>query len=280
MGRPSTTRRKLAIASWGRPRDPSIHGRLTVDAAEALACVERLRETTGEHVTLTHLVGRAVAEALVAEPSVNGRIRLGRFVPHDDVTLSFLVQVDEGAELASARVPGVEDLSVAGIAAEVRERAGRLRDGRDPDWERSRDVVRLLPTWLLSPLLWLVGWLGSSLGVALPALGVRRFPFGSAIVTNVGMLGLDEAYIPPTPFARVPLYVLVGAVRQRPAVVDGEVRPRPQLTITATLDHRFVDGVQAGTLASTFRRVMEDPWSLEDMPARPADAAPAVGGRS
>jgi hypothetical protein len=38
---------------------------------------------------------------------------------------------------------------------------------------------------------------------------------------------------------------------------------REMLTITATVDHRFVDGYQLGTLARAFRQVFEDPWSLE-----------------
>jgi hypothetical protein len=124
-------------------------------------------------------------------------------------------------------------------------------------------VVRLLPTWLLRPLVWFTGWLTSSVGVQAGPLGLERQPFGSGIVTSVGMLGLDEAWVPPTPFARVPLYVLIGAVRPRPVVTDGQVVVRPMLTVTATLDHRFVDGFQAATLARTFRRVFEDPWSLD-----------------
>jgi pyruvate/2-oxoglutarate dehydrogenase complex dihydrolipoamide acyltransferase (E2) component len=45
---------------------------------------------------------------------------------------------------------------------------------------------------------------------------------------------------------------------------------RPMLTVTATLDHRFVDGFQAATLAKSFRRTFEDPWSL-DRPVQGAD---------
>jgi pyruvate/2-oxoglutarate dehydrogenase complex dihydrolipoamide acyltransferase (E2) component len=61
----------------------------------------------------------------------------------------------------------------------------------------------------------------------------------------------------------VPVYVLVGAIKQQPAVVDGQIVPRPLLTITATIDHRFIDGFQGGTLAKVVRQVLEDPWILE-----------------
>ena len=77
------------------------------------------------------------------------------------------------------------------------------------------------------------------------------------------MLGVDEGYAPPTPFARTPVLVLIGAMRDRPAAVDGKLAIRPQMTITATIDHRFIDGFQAGTLVRVMRAVMAEPESVE-----------------
>lgn len=273
MGDTNSLRRKLAIASWAAPREGNIYGRLTVDATEALAYLEHVRATTGERATLTHLVGKAVALALAEEPTLNGYLRLGRYHPHDEVAMAFLVTMEDGSDLAKAKLRGVDRLSIAEIARDLREAAGRLRRGEDDDWEKSKGIVRLLPTWLLRPVLWLVGLLSSSFGMESKPLGVERFPFGSAIVTSVGMLGLDEAFVPPTPFARVPLYVLIGACRPQPTVVDGEVVVRNLLTVTATVDHRFVDGFQAGVLARVFREVFADPWRLDGLDGRPRVAA-------
>jgi hypothetical protein len=267
---PNSVRRKLAIATWRPPREANIYGKLELDATEALAYLADVRGRSSERVTLTHLVGRATAAALAAEPSLNGRISLGRYVPNSRVSLAFLVTMPDGSDLARARVDDVDRKDLPTIAAELRERSERLRTGTDENWEQSKRIVRALPTTLLRPLVWLTGWLTSSLGVSAKALGLERQPFGSAIVTSVGMLGLDEAWVPPTPFARVPLYVLIGAVRERPVVVDGAVVTRPMLTVTATIDHRFIDGFQAATLARTFRRVFEDPWSLDAPEGTPA----------
>ncbi|WP_410968970.1 2-oxo acid dehydrogenase subunit E2, partial [Salmonella sp. SAL4444] len=59
------------------------------------------------------------------------------------------------------------------------------------------------------------------------------------------------------------VYVLVGAVRERATVVDGKIVIRPEVTITATVDHRFIDGHQAATLAKVVRSSMEAPWTLD-----------------
>lgn len=272
MAGPNPLRRKLSIATWRPSRAGNIYGKLTVDATEALAYLEDVRERTGERVTVTHLVGRAVAQALAIEPSLNGRIRFGKYIPHDSVDITYLVAMEDGSDLAKAKVADADKKSLSQIAQELREQANRLREGRDEDWEKSKGAIKLLPTWLLRPLLWLTGFISSSLGWNAPALGVTKYAFGSAIVTSVGMFGLDEGYVPPTPFARVPLYVLIGAVRDRATVVDGDVVVRPLLTITATIDHRFIDGFQGGVLAQAVRQVFEDPWAL-DRPSQPTQAS-------
>ena len=261
--RKMTTRRKLAIATWSAPREGNIYGKLTVDADRLLAWIEKERERTGVKVTLTHAVGKAVAKALAAAPGLNGRIAWGRFVPHDDVAVTFLVVLDGGADLAKAKVSGADGKSVAEIAGELGGLALKLRDGNDENFEKSKGTLRLLPTWLIRPMIQVVGWLTGSLGVSVPALGLEGFPFGSAIVTSVGMFGLDEGFVPPTPFARVPLYVLVGAVSPQPAVEDGEFVVKQRMTITATIDHRFIDGFQGGVLAKVVRECLENPERLD-----------------
>jgi pyruvate dehydrogenase E2 component (dihydrolipoamide acetyltransferase) len=268
-----TIRRKLTIATWARPREGNIYGKLTVDATNALAWLAYLRETTDERVTITHFVGRVVGEALSQAPGLNGYIRLGRYVPHERTSLAFLVALEEGANLAKAKVDDIDKKSVVDVARELRELAERLRKGKDEEFNKSQGPLHFLPTWLIKPLVFVSGWLTSSLGVGVKALGLTPFPFGSCIVTSVGMFGLDEGYAPPTPFARTPLLVLIGALRDTPVAIDGAVVVRKMITLTATIDHRFMDGYQGGILAKTVREMFESPWKLDGLQAPPPEVA-------
>lgn len=256
-------RRKLAIATWAAPREGNIFGKMTLDATKALQYLDEVRERTGEKVTITALVGRVVGEALKATPSLNGRIVLGRYIPHQSVDVSFLVSLEGGNDLAKAKVDDIDRKSVSDVHKELAARVSSLRGGKDPDFEKSKGVLRLLPVFLLKPLLFLTGWLTGALGVGARPLGLERFPFGAAIVTNVGVFGLDEGFVPQTPFARVPLYVLVGSVKEGATVVNGQLVIHSQVTLCATLDHRFVDGAQIGTMAKVVREKFENPWSLD-----------------
>lgn len=264
-----SVRRKLSIASWAAPQEGNIYGKLTLDVTEALRYLDWLRQKTGEKVTITHLIGRACGEALKEAPSLNGVIRFGTFVPHSTVDISFLVTLEGGNNLAKAKVCGADRKGVAEIAKELRELAEQLRAGRDEQFKKSQGPLALLPTWLIRPLVLFTGWLTGVLGIGMPALGLESFPFGGLIITNVGVFGLDEGFAPPTPWAHVPTYVLMGAVRDAPAVQDGVLVVRKQVTLCATIDHRFIDGAQGGVLAKVVRRVIENPWTLEGMTGPP-----------
>jgi pyruvate/2-oxoglutarate dehydrogenase complex dihydrolipoamide acyltransferase (E2) component len=272
----NSTRRKLAIATWGPPDEGNIFGKLTIDATEAVAWIQHIRTTTGEKVSMTHLVGKAVALALAKAPGLNGRIVWGRYEPFATVDVTFLVALEDGADLAKVKIERLDQRPVTEVARVLRDKADKLRGGKDPEFEKSKGMLRALPTWILRPLLRFTGWLTGSLGVSLPALGLEAFPFGSCIITSVGMLGIEEAFAPHTPFARVPVLILVGAVHDAPAVKNGQLVVQKQVTITATVDHRFVDGSQLGTLAKTVRAVLEDPWTLDGSQRPPAQTVGAA----
>ena len=266
-------RRKLAIASWSEPSEGNIYGKLSVDMTQALRYLDELRARTGEKVTVTHLVGKAVALALRLAPTLNGRILMGTYVPFPTIDIAFLVALEDGKDLAKAKITSVDKKSVVELAQELASRTSRLRGGGDRDFEKSKGAIKVLPTWLLGPVLKATGFVASSLGWTVKGLGIEAFPFGSCIITNVGMFGVDEAFVPPTPFARVPLYILVGALREQAVVKDGQVVAQRQLTITATIDHRFIDGAQLAVVAKTLRSVLENPWQLDS--ADGSTAAPA-----
>jgi pyruvate dehydrogenase E2 component (dihydrolipoamide acetyltransferase) len=69
--------------------------------------------------------------------------------------------------------------------------------------------------------------------------------------------------VAPVPLARVPLYICVGAVKEAALVVDGQVAVRPQIVITATADHRLVDGAHAAKLARIVRALLAEPSRID-----------------
>jgi pyruvate/2-oxoglutarate dehydrogenase complex dihydrolipoamide acyltransferase (E2) component len=259
---PKTTGwRKVATSTWGWPTDPQIYGRLELDAAPLVEAIEVLRERTGAHVTATTLVTRAIALGLRDNPSINTRLRFGRFVPRESVDV-FVIVAAPGSDLSGVRVRRAADKGAAEIAREIVERAAEARAGKG-ELDRAKGMMAATPYFLLKPFLRLSAFLTSDLGLDLRRMGMPKEAFGGAMVTNVGVFGIQEGWAPLSPVYRVPIIVLVGEIREKPWVVDGEVRTRPVIPITPTIDHRWVDGHGIAGLAGTFRKYMANPLAHE-----------------
>lgn len=76
-------------------------------------------------------------------------------------------------------------------------------------------------------------------------------------ISNLGMFGIEEftAVINP-PEAGI---IAVGAVEERPVVVDGEVVVQPRMRITMSCDHRVIDGAQGARFLATLKSFLEEP---------------------
>jgi len=75
---------------------------------------------------------------------------------------------------------------------------------------------------------------------------------------------LTEAFLAPVPFARVPLYLAIGRVHDATAVVDGAIVVHQQIVITATADHRIIDGAHAGRIATMLTDLLSEPANLDE----------------
>ncbi len=260
MTRPSV-RRKIAVASWTAPTEGRIHARAEVDVSAALAHLEVLRAQHGVRVTLTHLVGAALGRAMRAVPEARARVVFGRLRPIDDCCVSFAVDIGDGHDLAPVRVADADRLTTVEVARAVEAGAAAVRAGQDRSFRRSSSILRMVPVWAMRPVVGVASVVTGGLGRGL--LGQPGRPLGTAFVSNVGSLGLEEAYLAPVPFARVPVYLAVGAVRERPVVVDHEVVARPTCVLVATADHRIVDGAHAGQLQQALLAHLADPAGLD-----------------
>jgi pyruvate/2-oxoglutarate dehydrogenase complex dihydrolipoamide acyltransferase (E2) component len=261
VSRRTPVRRKIAVASWRPSRDGRIYARMEVDATAALAYLDRVRAESGEGVTVTHVVGAALARALREVDEIRARVVLGRLVALASCDIGFAVDISGGSDLAPVKVHDVDRLTPLEIARELDAGAQRLRGGEDTAYRRSSGLVRRMPSWSVRPALATASLVAGGLGRGI--LGQPGFPLGTAFVSNVGTLGLDEAFLAPVPFARTPVYLAVGAVTPRAVVVDGEVVARPVLVLVATADHRVVDGAHAGRMATIVRELLLHPERLD-----------------
>ena len=213
--------------------------------------LDRLRP---DGLTITPLLAAAAGRALAEHRALVSRVLFGAARPRRQVVVSIVVAVGEGDNLAVVRVVDADQKSVRAIDDELQRGAERLRRGQDADFEQSMRAVERTPMALLKPGLAATGWLSGALGLSNSALGLHPDPLGSLCLSNIGGLGLDEAFSPPTPFAYAPVDLLVGSVADRPVVRDGAAAVRPCLTMNLTVDARVASWSAVDAFAGGLRR--------------------------
>jgi pyruvate dehydrogenase E2 component (dihydrolipoamide acetyltransferase) len=265
--------RKLAIGSWQTAYDPTVYGTLSVRMEKALAYIERFREVHGVRLTVTHLVAKAVAEALRRCPDANAIMRWNKIYLRKGVTLSVLVvQTDGGdgkVDLTAAKIENAEGKTLLAMATEMQAAVDKVRQRKDKALEESKGTIKRIPFMLMNLFMKVLSFFMYTLNIDMSFAGMPRDPFGGATITNIGSLGLDVAYVPLVPYTRVPIFVAPGAVADEPVIEEGKVVPGKIMRINASFDHRFIDGFHASVLSKTLREMLEKPFESFDTLPQP-----------
>lgn len=252
--------RKIAIGTWKTAGDPSVYGILDISAAPALAYLDKLKRETGTKVTLTHVVGKAVAMTMQKHPEINCVLRWGRLYPRTSVDVFFQVASDQkGSDLSGMTIRHADKKSVHKIALEMQEQVERIRQKGDPGFKQMKKTMGLIPGLLIGFAMKAAEFILFSLNLWSPLLGTPKDAFGGVMVTNIGSLGLETGFAPLVPYSRVPLLLAVGAVKPVPVARNGAVVIEEQMRICVTFDHRLVDGMVASHMTKTITRILLNP---------------------
>jgi pyruvate dehydrogenase E2 component (dihydrolipoamide acetyltransferase) len=241
--------------------------RRDVEQARAAAPTEQAGPAAFSDVPHTKL-RRLVAARLTESKQTAPHFYL-RATARVDRLLALRAELNEGAQVRVS----VNDLVVKAVA-HAHQQVPALNVTWGPDAVRSYSTVDVAvavatDNGLVTPVLRSVEQLTvSAVARAVKDLVARaaagrlqqhELEGGSISVTNLGMYGTEEfAAIINPPHASI---LAVGAAREEPVVVDGELRVGQVMRLTLSVDHRPVDGV----MAAQWMRVLVD---LLEHPAR------------
>jgi pyruvate dehydrogenase E2 component (dihydrolipoamide acetyltransferase) len=257
--------RKVASSIYKKPRDSKIFGSVDIDVSEMENFVAKKRKE-GVKTTLTHLmtliIGRAFREEV---PELNAYIKRGKVVQREniDAMVSVLLKRDE---MGSVKIPNVDQLTVAELSDLIAEKIKNSRAGNENSAMQSKHMLSSIPwpfrTWLFNLYkLVTIDW-----GFSFPGLNLSSDSFGSYVISNIGTLGLDSGYGALLPSSNVSIVLIIGKVYKKPVVINDEIVIRKILNLSATLDHRVVDGSHGGKLFRYIRKLAKNPELLDLKP--------------
>lgn len=91
-------------------------------------------------------------------------------------------------------------------------------------------------------------------------LSLEEMKGGTFTITNGGVFGS----LLSTPILNEPQSAILGmhAIKERPMVIDGEVKVRPMMYLALSYDHRVIDGSTSVTFLVRVKELLEDPMTL------------------
>ena len=260
--------RKIAIGTWRTAYDPSVYGQIELRMDEAVRYIAAFREKTGKKLTISHMMAKAAAMVLKECPDANAILRWNRVYLRRRIGVFFqVVMTDEGAskvDLSGATLYDVEGKSLADIYDEFNAKVESVRARKDPALEKTRNTFLGIPYFALNAVLRFISFLSYTLNLDLRRFGIPNDPFGSIMITNIGSLGLDTAFVPLVPYSRVPILIATGAVKEVPVVEEGKLVPAKVMRVNATFDHRFIDGFHASVMSRVLKQWIEHPFEHFD----------------
>ena len=260
--------RKIAIGTWRTAYDPSVYGQIELRMDEAVRYIAAFREKTGKKLTVSHMMAKAAAMVLKECPDANAILRWNRVYLRRRIGVFFqVVMTDEGAskvDLSGATLYDVEGKSLVEIYDEFNAKVESVRARKDPALEKTRNTFLGIPYFALNAVLRFISFLSYTLNLDLRRFGIPNDPFGSIMITNIGSLGLDTAFVPLVPYSRVPILIATGAVKEVPVVEEGKLVPAKVMRVNATFDHRFIDGFHASVMSRVLKQWIEHPFEHFD----------------
>jgi pyruvate dehydrogenase E2 component (dihydrolipoamide acetyltransferase) len=256
--------RKIAIGTWKQPKDCQVYGSMTLRMDKALEYLEEFRAKTGRRLTVTHLMCKAFGHVFEKMPDANAILRWNRIYLREEIALFFQVSFEDPEtgqiDLSGITVRDPEKKSLLEIVDEFEIRAAKVRALKDKELESTRQTMKALPEWAVGWVMNLISLLSYGFNFKLP--NIPRDAFGSAMISNVGSLGLEEAYAPLVPYSKVPIVITTSAIESAAVVDDGELAVGKIMRVFATFDHRVLDGRHAGIMSKTLKGALDDPWEF------------------
>ena len=152
--------RKFAMVFWDAPRDGTIYGHLEMDVTKTLRFMEEVKAKHGVPVSIGQIVGRGCAVAAEKVPDINTKIIWGRPYRKDQVDVYFQVDVEDGKDLSGVTVPDTAKKSIVEVAQVLRDRAQKLRQGQDKQYEKTqKGCLGSLPVFVMRAMLWTLTFL-------------------------------------------------------------------------------------------------------------------------
>ena len=237
-----------------------------IDLTNINTYLERKNANDPEYAyNLFQIMVTAVLKTITLRPKMNRFIANKSMYQRNEVTASFTVKKlfdDDGGE-ALAKIKTTGNETIDSIHDEIYRQVSFCRSEEKDPSTASMDIVQKLPKFLLR----LVGSVARFLDRHgwMPQGVIATDPFySSAVLANLGSIGLHAGYHHLTNWGTCSVFCVVGEIKKRPFFdEDGHVEMRESVDLGLTIDERLADGYYYSKTIRLLKHLLENPELLE-----------------
>ena len=256
--------KKINYTSWSNPYDPQTYTTLRLDITKIIPYLKKKEEEIKVHLTPTIFTIKLMAIILKKYPEVYGYIKFGIYTKKEGVDICCLVEVGGGKELANTTIIDCEKKSFQDIQQEFEKNVKSLKSRKNKDQNFKMKIFKFVPTFLSGPFTQVISYL-SSIGLKINAVGLKRFEFGSCVITSIGSLGIEDSFAPIPPLTFAPLLLtLCQKYEVNKKNEEGNIETRTYLRMNFTADYRFFSPKTASSIFKDIHLYGEDPEKFEN----------------
>lgn len=231
-------------------------------------------DATRPPLGLFHILVAAAVRTLQERPRMNRFIAGRRLYQRQaiDISISVIKAKNDEARLTVVKQRFTGDEGLCAVRALVETIVANGRAPGETASEKEVSLVSRLPRWVIAALIRLQR-LGDYWNL-LPARLIENDPlYASAMVSNLGSIGIDSAFHHLYEHGTLPIFATMGRILPE-VVADDQRQPvvRDILTLRYSFDERIADGYYAARTLERLNHYVQNPWLLE----RPEDVGPGA----
>lgn len=240
------------------------------DDIDCTAIDAYIKEKKEQGINMTYLdVFVAASVRLYAKrPALNRFVMGGRIFANDKIWVSMALKksLRDNEPSTTIKIPFTGHETIFEVKKQFDE---QIHTNKDAETVNSTDklagALTAIPNWVMRWAFALIRVLDRS--SLLPAAVINASPFhGGLFITYLKSLGIPGIYHHIYDLGTIGQFIAVGKERMAPVVDEktGEIVARKIMTMMVVADERICDGLYYARSMRLFRRILENPWVLEE----------------
>ena len=229
-----------------------------IRAEKLLEYLEKAKPSLG--CNITHAYVAALNVAIAESPTMDQFVIGRRLYKRKERSITFSMKrkaMDKKAKLAVVRMPMRDDESFAS-ADRINNSIGHQRSGKKTHADKEYQLFDMLPRTFLRFFVWLFHAL-DYVNLLPHAFTKEDALYTSAVVANLGSLGMDAGFHHLYEWGTSSVFAMVGQVKDEAVVEDGQLVAGKVLTVRYSYDERIDDGLGTKKAILRVNEIMSDP---------------------